>query len=98
MSYGNQPGQNPLGYPQQFYPPPPQKKSGGAGLWIGLAVVGGGLVVVVLACCGFIGYLAQPATASAAAKEPFTYAEVPLPAFPERGEADKKLGAGRCPA
>ena len=87
MSYGNQPGQNPLGYPQQFYPPP-QKKSGGAGLWIGLAVVGGGLVIVLLACCGFIGYLAQPATASAAAKEPFTYAEVPLPAFPERGEAD----------
>lgn len=88
MSYGNQPGQNPLGYtPQQFYPPPPQK-SGGSGVWIILAVVGGGLVIVLLACCGFVGYLAQPATASAAAKQPFQYADVPLPAFPDRSEPD----------
>jgi dienelactone hydrolase len=88
MSYPNQPGQNPLGYSNQFYPPPPQKKSGGAGIWIVLAVVGGGLFVVVLACCGFVGYLAQPPTASAAAKEPFSYTDVPLPAFPDRGMPD----------
>jgi dipeptidyl aminopeptidase/acylaminoacyl peptidase len=89
MSYPNQPGQSPPGYSNPFYPPPPPQKSGGSGLWIGLAVVGGGLVVALLVCCGFIGYFAQPATASAAAKEPFSYADVPLPAFPERGEPDR---------
>src|SRR5262245_61498919 len=88
MSFGNQPGQNPMGYSNQFYPPPPQKQSGSAGLWIVLAIVGGGLVVVVLACCGFVGYLAQPPTASAAAKEPFSLADVPLPAFPDRSQPD----------
>jgi dienelactone hydrolase len=91
MSFGNQQVPNPLGYPQQpnqFYPPPPQKSSGGKGIWIALAVGGGGLVVVLVACCGFIGWLVQPATASAAAKKPFSYADVPLPPFPDRGEPD----------
>jgi dienelactone hydrolase len=85
MSYGNQPGHNPLGYPQQYYPPPPQKKSGGAGLWIVLGVVGGGLAIAVLACCGGLMYLGKPPVASAAASQPFSYADVPVPVFPERG-------------
>jgi dienelactone hydrolase len=87
MSYPSQPPQGPL-YPSQFYPPPPQKKSGGSGMWILLGVVGGGLLLVVLVCCGFVGYLMQPATASAAAKQPFDYSDVPVPAFPERSAPD----------
>ncbi|HEX5103933.1 MAG TPA: prolyl oligopeptidase family serine peptidase, partial [Pirellulaceae bacterium] len=92
MSYPNQPGQSPFypnPAPNPFYPPPPQQKPGGSkGVWIVLGVLGGGLLLGVLACCGFVGYLAQPAKASAAAKEPFSYADVPLPAFPDRSQPD----------
>lgn len=54
-------------------------------LWIILGSLGGGLLLLVLICCG-VGYsmLRMPA-ASAAAKQPFNLAAIPVPAFPERG-------------
>jgi dipeptidyl aminopeptidase/acylaminoacyl peptidase len=79
-------------FPQQqggFYPPPPPPKSGPSWTLITLGILGGGAVLLGLVCCGGVMYLAQPPQASAAAKEPFSFAEVPLPAFPERSEAEQ---------
>src|SRR5262245_14545591 len=78
------------GFPQQgggFYGPPP-KKSGGSSVWIILGVIGAGVVLLCGACCGGVMMLSRPPVASAAAKQPFTFADVPLPAFPQRDEAD----------
>jgi len=49
------------------------------------AILGGGALLLVLVCCGGIAYIAQPPAASAAAKEPFTFSEVAVPSFPDRG-------------
>jgi dienelactone hydrolase len=84
MSYPNQQ------FPSQYYPPPPQQRSGGSKtVWIVLAVLGGGALVLGLACCGGIMWIATPPTASAAAKVPFSVAEVPVPPFPERGPLEE---------
>lgn len=78
---GSYPGQS---YPNQFGPPP--RKSGGNVLLMILSVLGGGGALLVLACCGTLAWIGQrlPA-ASAAAKQPFNLAAVPVPVFPERG-------------
>ncbi|HZN36412.1 MAG TPA: prolyl oligopeptidase family serine peptidase [Pirellulaceae bacterium] len=79
------------GFPQQgggFYGQPP-KKSGGSTIWIILGVIGAGVVLLCGACCGGVMLLSRPPVASAAAKQPFTFADVPPPPFPDRGNAEE---------
>jgi dienelactone hydrolase len=74
-----------MSYPSNsFYPPAPPPKSGPNWLLIVVGIVGGGGLMLVLACCGGIAYLARPPVASAGAKQPFAYADVPVPTFDER--------------
>src|SRR5215207_3673603 len=72
-----------------FYPPPPKKSGGGSSLLIILGVIGMGVAFLFVACCGGLAYLGRPPVASAAAKQPFNYADVPLPAFPDRDETEE---------
>ena len=81
MSY---PGQ----YPGSQFQPYQQPKKGGSGLMI-LGLLGGGALVLVIACCGGLTMLLRTPTPSAAAREPFTLAEVPPPPFEERENAEK---------
>jgi dipeptidyl aminopeptidase/acylaminoacyl peptidase len=79
------------GFPQQgggFYGPPP-KKSGGTSWLIILGVIGMGAALLGVACCGGIAWLVRPPVASAAAKQAFSYADVPPPPFPDRGDPDE---------
>jgi dienelactone hydrolase len=74
------------GFPGQFQPPP---KSGGGMktmLIVGGAMAGGAALLLLL-CCGGIYTVMQPPKASAAAKQPFNVAAVPVPAFPDRGQS-----------
>lgn len=83
MSYPTQNPHNPLGYspaPQQ-----PQRSGGGSKWLVILGVVGGGGLLVLLICCGVVASFFSTPKASAAARQPFAYADVPLPAFGERG-------------
>src|SRR5262245_13198233 len=63
----------------------PPKKQGPSCLIIALMILGGGAVLVALVCCGSVAYLARPPEASAAAQEPFSLEDVPLPVFPQPG-------------
>jgi dienelactone hydrolase len=76
-----------------FYGPPPKKSGGGSSLLIILGVIGAGAALLFVVCCGGIMYLGRPPVASAAAKQPFMYAEVPPPDFPDRSES-KELEPG----
>jgi dipeptidyl aminopeptidase/acylaminoacyl peptidase len=77
------PPQNPLGY---FTPSQPQKRSGSGSKWLViLGVIGGGGLLVLIVCCGVVASFFSTPKASAAARQPFSYADVPLPAFGERG-------------
>jgi dipeptidyl aminopeptidase/acylaminoacyl peptidase len=66
-------------------PQRPQSRSGPSWGLVTLAVLGGGALLLVVLCCGGAVYIAQPPRASAAASEPFNYADVPQPQFPDRG-------------
>jgi dienelactone hydrolase len=87
MSYGNQ-SQFPSPYGPQYgrqNVSPPKKSGGMMIIGIILAIIGV-IVVGTVACCGGgIFWVAQPPTVSAAARQPFAVANVPPPAFPERG-------------
>src|SRR5262245_19219996 len=80
-------------HPQQqppqgnFYPRPPEVSRGPSCLLIVLMLMGGCALVLAVACCGSVMYFAKAPQASAAAKVPFKLDEVPVPAFPQRGEA-----------
>jgi dipeptidyl aminopeptidase/acylaminoacyl peptidase len=77
---------HPSQYPQPYQPyQQPPRKGTSWGL-ISLAVVGGGVVLLAVVCCGSVAYLLQPPAASAAARQPFVISDVPIPAFPDRGE------------
>lgn len=68
---------------QGYYPPvqnPPPAKSSQV-LWIVLGVVGAGLALMFVVCCGGVVWFAQSPAASAAAKQPFEFASVPVPQF-----------------
>ncbi len=71
-----------------FYPPPP-KKGGGSTLLIIFGVIGMGAALLLVACCGGLMYLGRPPVASAAAKQPFVYADVPPPVFPDRSASSE---------
>jgi dipeptidyl aminopeptidase/acylaminoacyl peptidase len=74
-------------HPGGFYPQPPQAKRGPSCLMIALLILGGGGALLCLICCGGITVLSRTPQASAKASQPFSLDEVPMPAFPERGEA-----------
>jgi dienelactone hydrolase len=69
------------------FPHPPEPSRGPSCLLIALFILGGGALTCGLVCCGGVMILSQPPQASAAAKEPFELDDVPMPAFPERGQA-----------
>jgi dienelactone hydrolase len=71
--------------PGQFYPQQQQRSGCSCLTMILVALLGGGAVLAAL-CCGVGVYFSQPPRASAAAAEPFSAGDVPLPVFPERGE------------
>lgn len=87
----------PQGYPGQQYPnqfgQQPPKSGGGKLLLIILGALGSGVVLTFLVCCGTLAWIGQRPTATAAAKQPFNLAAVPVPAFPERG-APQELEPG----
>lgn len=90
MSNPNQFFPQPSGSPQGggVYGPPP-KKSGGSSLLIILGVIGLGAVLLFAACCGGVMYVARPPVASAQARQPFDFADVAPPAWPDRGESEE---------
>lgn len=71
-----------------FYPPPPQPKKGGSSLWIVLGILGMGAALLFVVCCGGLIWVARPPVASAAAKKPFQFADVPPPNFPAFEDPD----------
>jgi dipeptidyl aminopeptidase/acylaminoacyl peptidase len=75
--------QQPFPQQPQYYQP----KSSSWGLYA--AIFGGGGLVLLVLCCGGLAMALRTPAASAAAKQPFTYADVPVPAFPERSEAEE---------
>jgi dienelactone hydrolase len=79
-------------YPNNSFYPPAPPKSGPNWLLIIGGIVGGGGLLLALACCGGIAYLSRPPVASAAAREPLTYADVPIPAFGEKDFAEIEPG------
>jgi len=82
MSY---PGQ----FPQQYQPYQQPRQSGSSWPMI-LGVLGGGGLLLALVCCGGLAMVFRTPSASAAAKEPFTIADVPSPAFEERADAERQ--------
>lgn len=88
--FGNQPPGNQAPWQQNaFNPQPyqqPPKSNAGKTLLIIFGTLGGGFALLVLVCCGSIMWLGRAPKASAAAKQPFNLAAVPMPAFPERGQ------------
>src|SRR5262245_41130600 len=87
----------PQGYGQQppggFYPPPPQPRRGPSCLTVFLFLFGCAAGVAGLACCGGVAMLANPPEASAAASEPFTFDDVPVPKLPGPGQG-KEVSPG----
>ena len=65
----------------------PQARKGLSCLWIALAIFAGGTLLTTVLCCGTISWFTRAPRGSAASREPFSYAQVPLPSFPpDRGE------------
>ncbi len=83
--YPNQPQypQQP-GFPQQPQYYQPKKSNWG----LTLAILGGGGFLLLVLCCGGLAMAIRTPAPSAAAKKPFVYADVPVPAFDERSEAE----------
>jgi dienelactone hydrolase len=88
--FGSQPPGNQAPWQQNaFNPQPyqqPPKSSAGKTLLIIFGTLGGGFALLLLVCCGSIMWLGKTPQVSAAAKQPFNLAAVPMPAFPERGQ------------
>ncbi|MCI0360584.1 MAG: prolyl oligopeptidase family serine peptidase [Planctomycetaceae bacterium] len=82
-----------MSYPNQWPPQPyqafqqPQRRSSNWGLTA--AILGGGALVLAVLCCGGLAMAFRTPAASAAAKQPFAYTDVPPPAFPDRSEAEQ---------
>lgn len=86
---------NPL-YPAGYTPPPqqPPRRSGPSKLWIILAAIGGGGLLLALVCCGLIASFFSTPTASAAARQPFSVAEVPVQIDEAKVETDPDYEPG----
>lgn len=94
MSNPNPFTERPQGYPQQpgtFDPFAPPPRRGPSCLLMLLFLLLGGGLLLGLVCCGGIVLLSKPPQATAAAKEPFDFQDVPPPEFPSRGEATEAV-------
>ena len=92
-SFGPPPGNQFAPRPTDLYgqfPEPPRSSSSGC-LWTIIAVLGVGGVALLACCGGFVWFVTSTPQASAAAKQPFSVAAIPPPAFPDRG-APQNLG------
>jgi hypothetical protein len=64
---------------------PTSGKSGLSLLWIILGIMAGGTALLILLCIGSIYWVTRTPRGSNAASELFTYQDIPLPAFVDRG-------------